>query len=53
MALAHSLGEVEGAYRRETALETRNLLTQAYEDWLTGKADGGNIVAFPGRACRQ
>jgi integrase len=50
MALAHSLGEVKGAYRRETAFETRRLLMQAYEDWLTGKADGGNIIAFPGRA---
>jgi integrase len=34
-ALAHSLGKVEAAYRRETAVETRRPMMAAYADWLT------------------
>jgi hypothetical protein len=45
-ALAHSLGAVEGAYRRGTAVEERRKLMAAYEGWLTGKTDAANVVAF-------
>jgi integrase len=48
-ALGHSLGAVEGAYRRETAFEARIPMMQAYADWLLGRA-AGNVVALKGRA---
>jgi integrase len=44
-ALAHSLGKVEGAYRRETAVETRRGLMTAYANWLTGEGES-NVVTF-------
>jgi integrase len=47
-ALGHSLGAVEGAYRRETGVEARRLAMQAYADWLAGKG-GDNVVAFGAR----
>ena len=37
-ALAHSLGAVEAAYRRQTAIEQRRPIMQAYADWLMGKS---------------
>jgi integrase len=46
-ALAHSLGKVERAYRRETAIEARRAAMQKYADWLAGES---NVVAFPARA---
>jgi hypothetical protein len=48
-ALGHSLGAVEGAYRRETAIEARTPMMQAYTQWLLGTASE-NIPAFPTRA---
>jgi integrase len=48
-ALGHSLGAVEGAYRRETAIEARTPMMAAYANWLTGKG-ADNVVAFLGRA---
>jgi integrase len=48
-ALGHSLGAVEGAYRRETAVEARIPMMQAYAQWLLGTAVE-NILAFPTRA---
>jgi integrase len=47
-ALAHSLGAVEGSYRRETAIEARRPVMEAYARWLTSDAD--NVIAFPARA---
>jgi integrase len=44
-ALAHSLGAVESAYRRETAVQARTPMMAAYADWLTGKSEN-NVVAF-------
>jgi integrase len=35
-ALARSLGGVEGSYRRETAIEARRAVMEAYARWLTG-----------------
>jgi integrase len=43
-ALAHSLGKVERAYRRETAVSARAVAMQRYADWLLG--EGSNVVAF-------
>ena len=43
-ALAHSLGTVEGAYRRETAIEARRPAMEAYAQWLIG--EGANVIAF-------
>jgi integrase len=48
-ALAHSLGRVESAYRRETGVLARSLAMQRYADWLEGEA-GDVVVAFPARA---
>ena len=42
-ALAHSLGSVEGAYRRMTALEKRR--PEAYAGWLNGES--ARVIAFP------
>jgi integrase len=47
-ALAHSLGAVEGSYRRETAIEARRPVMEAYARWLT--SDDDNVIAFPARA---
>ena len=47
-ALAHSLGKVEAAYRRETAVEARRGLMDAYARWLMG--EGANVLAFKSRA---
>jgi integrase len=49
-ALGHSLGAVEGAYRRETGVEARRLAMQAYADWLTGEGADNVVVPFKGRA---
>ena len=48
-ALAHSLGTVEGAYRRDPAVEARAPVMEAYAKWLTGDA-GADVIAFPVRA---
>jgi hypothetical protein len=48
-ALAHSLGAVEGAYRRETAVEARRPVMEAYARWLTGEGES-NVVEFKARA---
>jgi integrase len=48
LALSHSLGKVEGSYRRGDALEQRRKLMQAYENWLTGKAEAPMSSRFPG-----
>jgi integrase len=37
-ALAHTLGGVEGAYRRETAVEARRPVMEAYAKWLVGES---------------
>jgi integrase len=47
-ALAHSLGKVEAAHRRETAVEARRAVMEAYADWLMG--EGVNVIAFKSRA---
>jgi integrase len=47
-ALSHSLGAVEGAYRRETAIEARRPVMEAYARWLLG--EGANVVSFPAPA---
>jgi integrase len=49
VALGHSLGAVEKAYRRETGVEARRPMMAAYANWLTGE-DDGNVVAFPATA---
>jgi integrase len=45
-ALAHSLGAVEGSYRRETAIEARRGVMESYARWLMDEA-AYNVVAFP------
>jgi integrase len=45
-ALAHTLGNVEGSYRRLTAIEARRGVMARYADWLTS-ATADNILAFP------
>jgi integrase len=50
-ALGHSLGAVEGAYRRETAIEARAVMMEAYTGWLLDKsADKVIRHAFPATA---
>jgi integrase len=48
-ALAHSLGAVEKAYRRETGVEARRPMMAAYANWLTSEGED-NVVAFPVKA---
>ena len=45
-ALAHSLGTVEGAYRRDPAVEARRPAMEAYSRWLIGDA-GADVITFP------
>lgn len=48
-ALAHALGGVERAYRREQAVERRRVMMGAWEDFVNGKApapDNGNVLPF-------
>jgi integrase len=47
-ALGHSLGAVEAAYRRETGVEARRAVMEAYAKWLMG--EGANVIAFKSRA---
>jgi integrase len=47
-ALSHTLDAVEGAYRRETAIEARRPVMEAYAQWLLG--EGADVIAFPARA---
>jgi integrase len=47
-ALSHSLGKVTAAYRRETGVEQRRRLMEAYSRWLMGQ--GANVLAFKSRA---
>ena len=44
-ALGHRVGsEVERAYRRGDALERRRALIDAWERFITGHADGANVI---------
>jgi integrase len=47
-ALSHTLGAVEGAYRRETAIEARRPVMESYANWLLD--EGAEVLAFPPRA---
>jgi integrase len=44
-ALAHTLGSVEAAYRKRTAVEKRRKAMEDYADWLL--RDGSKVLAFP------
>jgi integrase len=46
--LAHSLGGVEGAYRRQSAIEARRGPMEAYARWLT--CEGASVVPFQAKA---
>jgi integrase len=46
--LAHSLGKVEAAYRRETGVSARAIAMQKYADWLLGES--ADVITFPARA---
>jgi integrase len=47
-ALAHALSAVEGAYRRERAIEARRPVMQAYANWPEGER--ADVIVFPARA---
>ena len=47
-ALAHSLGAVEGAYRRQSAIEARRPVMEAHALWLADESS--DVVAFKARA---
>jgi integrase len=49
-ALAHAVNAVEGAYRRQTAIEARRGPMEAYARWLLDEGADTVVVAFPGRA---
>ena len=48
-ALSHALNAVEGAYRRQRAIEARRPAMEAYAQWLVGDASA-DIIVFPARA---
>ena len=50
-SLAHSLGAVEAAYRRQSAIEARRPVMEAYSRWLAGEE--ANVVAFNTAASRR
>ncbi|WP_299425132.1 site-specific integrase [uncultured Shimia sp.] len=43
-ALAHQLGQVEKAYRREQAVERRRVLMEAWADFVSGRQVSGDAV---------
>jgi integrase len=47
-SLAHSLGAVEAAYRRQSAIEARRPAMEEYSKWLM--SESADVVAFPKRA---
>jgi integrase len=47
-SLAHSLGAVEAAYRRQSAIAARRPVMEEYSKWLMSEA--ADVVAFPKRA---
>jgi integrase len=47
-ALAHALSAVEGAYRRERAIEARRPVMQAYANWP--ECERADVIVFPARA---
>ena len=47
-ALAHSLGPVEAAYRKRTAVEKRRAVMARYAEWLDDGA--AKVVSFPRKA---
>jgi integrase len=47
-ALAHALGAVEGAYRRESAIEARRPVMEAYAAWLLGETSS-NVIPLSAR----
>jgi integrase len=47
-SLAHSLGAVEAAYRRQSAIEARRPVMEEYSKWLMSET--ADVVAFPKRA---
>jgi integrase len=49
LALAHSIGKVEAAYRRGDLLEKRRLLSKAWGDFCLGltSPSASNVVPFP------
>jgi integrase len=47
-ALAHALPDVEGSYRRGTAIERRRPVMESYAAFLTGKG-ADNVVALEAR----
>jgi integrase len=49
-ALAHTLGAVEKAYRRGSAIEARREPMERYALWLTSTGAGARVVGFPARA---
>jgi hypothetical protein len=44
-SLGHSLGAVEGAYRRDTGVEARRVMMEAYSQHLMGTG-ADNVVPF-------
>jgi integrase len=47
-ALAHALGGVEGSYRRQSAIEARRPMMEAYARWLTS-TPADNVIELKGR----
>jgi integrase len=45
--LSHSLGAVEGAYRRLTAIEKRRAVLEMYSRWLAGETASNVVVLRP------
>ena len=48
MALAHTVGGVEGSYRRGRAVERRRPMMEAWAAYCDGRAIAENVVAFRG-----
>jgi len=47
MALAHTLGKVEGAYQRSDLLDERRVLAEAWDRFISGETS--TVLAFPTR----
>jgi hypothetical protein len=46
LAIAHTVGGVEGLYQRDPMVERRRPVMQAWADYVTDKSTGATVVPF-------
>jgi hypothetical protein len=46
LAIAHTVGGVEGLYQRDPMIERRRPMMQAWADWVTSEGAGATVIPF-------